>query len=121
VIIVAGYRSIARCHAIDPRKTENSRYQSERARRHDYPGTPVQKIARLMADAVVEKVPVIDGIDLLGIVTLTDIVWHRSNIRTGISRTAVTRDRWESASEPSRPATDCVAPSSAGSPAPEHR
>lgn len=34
-----------------------------------------------MADEGVKKVPVLDDFDLVGIVTLTDIVWHLSEIR----------------------------------------
>lgn len=63
------------------------------------PGTTVQAVARRMADEGVKKVPVIDGIDLVGILTLTDIVWHLSDIRKELSEVDGARERWESAGE----------------------
>ena len=63
------------------------------------PGTTVQTVARQMSEKGVKKVPVIDGLDLVGILTLTDIVWHLSEIRTEASEIDAARDRWESAGE----------------------
>lgn len=45
------------------------------------PDRTVQGVARTMADEGVKKVPIVDGLDLVGIVTLTDVVWHLSDIR----------------------------------------
>jgi CBS domain-containing protein len=42
--------------------------------------TTVESAARKMHEHEVKKFPVMDGIDLVGIVTLTDIVWHLSDI-----------------------------------------
>lgn len=63
------------------------------------PGTAVQKVARRMADQGVKKVPVLDGLDLVGILTLTDIVWHLSDIQSEVAEIEAARDRWESAGE----------------------
>jgi len=46
------------------------------------PDETVQHAARRMAEEGVKKVPVMDGIDLVGIVTLTDVVWHLSDLRS---------------------------------------
>ena len=48
------------------------------------PSSTVQMVAKRMADNNVKKVPVMDGIELLGIITLTDIVWHLSDIRAEV-------------------------------------
>jgi len=45
------------------------------------PDSTVQFVAYQMAQEGVKKVPVMDDLDLVGIVTLTDIVWHLSEIR----------------------------------------
>lgn len=42
----------------------------------------VQAVARTMADEGVKKVPVTEDLDVVGIVTLTDIVWHLSEFRS---------------------------------------
>jgi len=63
------------------------------------PGTTVQQVARQMAEKGVKKVPVIDGLDLVGILTLTDIVWHLSDLRRELSEIDAARERWESAGE----------------------
>lgn len=48
------------------------------------PSATVQMVAKRMADNSVKKVPVMDGIELIGIITLTDIVWHLSDIRAEV-------------------------------------
>jgi CBS domain-containing protein len=58
------------------------------------PSTAIPTVARRMADEGVKKVPVIDGLDLVGIVTLTDIVWHLSSLRQEVSDIAAARDEW---------------------------
>jgi len=53
----------------------------------------VQGVARTMADEGVKKVVVMDGLDIAGIVTLTDIVWHLADIRKEASDLA--RRDWD--------------------------
>ena len=60
------------------------------------PDRTVQQVARRMADNDVKKVPVVDDLDLIGIVTHSDIVWHLSAIRDEASRLDQVHDRWES-------------------------
>jgi len=63
------------------------------------PGRTVQSVARRMAAEGVKKVPVLDGIDLVGIVTLTDIVRHLSELRAEASELEAAREGWESNAE----------------------
>lgn len=58
------------------------------------PSTAIPTVGRRMADEGVKKVPVLDGLDLVGIVTLTDIVWHLSSLRQEASDIAAARDEW---------------------------
>jgi len=44
-------------------------------------GRTVQSVARTMADESVKKVVVVDDLDIVGIVTLTDIVWRLADLR----------------------------------------
>jgi CBS domain-containing protein len=60
------------------------------------PGTTVRKVARKMAEHDIKKLPVMDGVELLGIITMTDIVWHLSDIRKEAASLDALRDRWES-------------------------
>jgi CBS domain-containing protein len=60
------------------------------------PETTVQKAARIMAERDIKKLPVKDGLELLGIITLTDIVWHLSDIRKEAASLDAVRERWES-------------------------
>jgi CBS domain-containing protein len=46
------------------------------------PDRTVQSVARRMAEEGVKKFPVLADLDLIGMVTLTDIVYHLSDIRT---------------------------------------
>jgi CBS domain-containing protein len=48
------------------------------------PDRTVQGVANTMADEGVKKVLVTEDLDVVGIVTLTDIVWHLSDIRQEI-------------------------------------
>ena len=59
------------------------------------PGTAVATVAREMADKRVKKVPVMDGVALVGIVTLSDIVWHLSSLRQESSELAALRSEWD--------------------------
>jgi CBS domain-containing protein len=58
------------------------------------PSTAVTTVARLMTDEGVKKVPVMDGLDLVGMVTLTDIVWHLSSLRREVTAMEAVRDEW---------------------------
>lgn len=51
-------------------------------------------IARQMADEDVKKVPVMEDLDLVGIVTLTDIVWHLSEIRKEVTALEDANSQW---------------------------
>lgn len=64
------------------------------------PTNTVQRVARRMADNDVKKVPVIDDLELVGIVTHSDIVWHLSDIRREASRLDAAHDRWDSGKLP---------------------
>ncbi|MBX0294446.1 CBS domain-containing protein [Haloarcula nitratireducens] len=59
------------------------------------PSTAIPTVARRMADEGVKKVPVLNGVDLVGIVTLTDIVWHLSDLRSETSRFEAARKAWD--------------------------
>jgi CBS domain-containing protein len=63
------------------------------------PSRSVSTVARLMADEGVKKVPVLEGIDMVGIVTLTDIVWHLSALRRELADADGLRDEWGPTSE----------------------
>lgn len=58
------------------------------------PSTSVSTAARTMADEGVKKVPVIDGIDLVGIVTLSDIVWQLTTLRQELADAEGLREEW---------------------------
>jgi len=58
------------------------------------PSSSVPSVARLMADEGVKKVPVLDGVDLVGIVTLTDIVWALPSLRAETAGIEAVRDEW---------------------------
>ena len=58
------------------------------------PSTAATTVARLMADEEVKKVPVLDGVDLVGIVTLTDIVWALPSLRAETAAIKAVRDEW---------------------------
>jgi CBS domain-containing protein len=58
------------------------------------PSTAVATVARLMAEEGVKKVPVLDGIDLVGILTLTDIVWQLPTLRRELADAEGLREEW---------------------------
>lgn len=60
------------------------------------PDRTVQRVARQMAEEGVKKIPVLEDLELVGIVTLTDVVHHLSDIRAEASELEAARDRWES-------------------------
>ncbi|WP_136689036.1 CBS domain-containing protein [Halorhabdus amylolytica] len=59
------------------------------------PSTTVQQVAGQMADNDVKKVPVMDGLELVGMITLTDIVWQLSDIRAEVGELATEPENWE--------------------------
>lgn len=58
------------------------------------PSTAAPTVARLMADEDVKKVPVLNGVDLVGIVTVTDIVWALPELREETAAIEAVRDEW---------------------------
>lgn len=60
------------------------------------PDSTVAWLARRMAEEGVKKVPVMDGLELVGIVTLTDVVWHLAELRQEASNIEARRSDWES-------------------------
>lgn len=58
------------------------------------PSATIQLVAKRMADNDVKKVPVMDDLELVGIITLTDIVWHLSDIRAEAGELAGTEEEW---------------------------
>jgi CBS domain-containing protein len=60
------------------------------------PDSTVPWLARRMAEEGVKKVPVMDGLELVGIVTLTDVVWHLAELRQEASNIDARRSDWES-------------------------
>ena len=58
------------------------------------PTTAVSTVARTMAAEGVKKVPVMDGIDLVGIVTMSDVVWSLSRLRRELADSEALREKW---------------------------
>lgn len=58
------------------------------------PSVSVPTVARKMADEGVKKMPVMDHVELVGIITLTDIVWHVTSLRQEATELAEARNRW---------------------------
>ncbi|MDS0284195.1 CBS domain-containing protein [Haloarcula onubensis] len=58
------------------------------------PSAAVTTVARLMTDEGVKKVPVMDGVELVGIVTLSDIVWALPSLRTEQAAIEAVHDEW---------------------------
>lgn len=58
------------------------------------PSRSVLTVARQMADEGVKKVPVVDGLDIVGVVTLTDIVWELSSLREEVTVVEALEDEW---------------------------
>jgi len=59
------------------------------------PSATVQWVARKMADNDVKKVPVMDDLSLVGIISLTDIVWRLSDIRAEAGNLSSAPEDWE--------------------------
>ncbi|MBV0901113.1 CBS domain-containing protein [Haloarcula salina] len=58
------------------------------------PSVSVPTVARTMAAEDVKKVPVMDDVELVGIVTLTDIVWEFTSLRREATELAAAREKW---------------------------
>lgn len=58
------------------------------------PSKAVTTVARLMIDEDVKKIPVLDGMDLVGIVTLTDVVWALPSLRAEQTAIEAVREEW---------------------------
>jgi CBS domain-containing protein len=59
------------------------------------PSMTVQTLARKMADENVDKAPVMDDLDLVGMVTRTDIVGHLAEIRKEATRLGQPHKEWD--------------------------
>lgn len=57
---------------------------------------PIRVAVDRMVEHDVKKLPVIDDFDLVGIVTLTDIVYHLTDIREEAEALAFAHYRWQS-------------------------
>lgn len=59
------------------------------------PGATVPHVANEMASKGVKKAPVMDDLDLVGIVTMSDIVWHLSELRKEASSYGEAISQWQ--------------------------
>lgn len=59
------------------------------------PDATVEGLARTMADESVKKVPVMEDLDLIGRVTITDVVWHLSDVRKQAKGYGEAFSRWD--------------------------
>jgi len=59
------------------------------------PSMTVQTLARKMDDENVDKAPVMDDLDLVGMVTRTDIVGHLAEIRKEATRLGQPHKEWD--------------------------
>lgn len=58
------------------------------------PSATVSHVANRMATKDVKKAPVMDDLELVGIITMTDVVWHLSEIRKEASDLGEAHSRW---------------------------
>ncbi|WP_181686050.1 CBS domain-containing protein [Halorhabdus salina] len=58
------------------------------------PSSTIRWVAKQMADNDVKKAPVMDDLELVGIITLTDIVWHLSDIQAEAGELAGSEEDW---------------------------
>lgn len=63
------------------------------------PDQTIHSLARQMAEEEVKKVPVMDDLELVGIATLTDIVWHLSEIRQDARDIEDAHSEWDPGGE----------------------
>lgn len=59
------------------------------------PDATISRVAGMMADEDVKKVPVMEDFELVGIITLTDVVWDLSDIRKEASDLEAARQKWD--------------------------
>jgi CBS domain-containing protein len=57
--------------------------------------TPIREAVRTMKTNDIKKLPVVEGLDVTGIITLTDIAVNYSNIVREIHEQSENRERWE--------------------------
>ncbi|AFK20152.1 CBS domain-containing protein [Haloferax mediterranei ATCC 33500] len=60
------------------------------------PDSTTRVAAEKMRDQHVKKLVVVDGADMVGIVTATDIAFHLSDVARGIGEMVELKDKWES-------------------------
>lgn len=60
------------------------------------PDETVRAAAERMKTEEVKKLPVADGLDLVSIVTMTDVVYHETDLIEEAHRRAERREEWES-------------------------
>lgn len=58
------------------------------------PGTSIREAARKMTEEDVKKLPVMDGLELVGILTMTDIVHHEDDLLREAHELERARDGW---------------------------
>ncbi len=58
------------------------------------PDATVPYVASKMHQEKVKKVPVMDDLDLVGIITLSDIVWHLSDLRQEVAANENAKSGW---------------------------
>ncbi|MFC7137799.1 CBS domain-containing protein [Halobaculum litoreum] len=59
------------------------------------PGTTIRRAVETMTDNRVKKLPVVDGMDLVGILTQTDVVAHYGDFVREAHRLDAMADAWE--------------------------
>lgn len=59
------------------------------------PHQTVRAAVEKMVDAKIKKLPVVDDYELVGIITLTDVAWHFSDIRKEAKSLLDERQGWE--------------------------
>jgi CBS domain-containing protein len=59
------------------------------------PDRTVQSAIRTMVEDGIKKLPVVDGIDLVGVLTMTDVVTHEQDLLDEAHRDGARRHDWE--------------------------
>lgn len=60
------------------------------------PAQSVRTAVDRMIDADVKKLPVVEDFELVGIITLSDVAWHYSDVRKEAADLFARRRKWES-------------------------
>lgn len=60
------------------------------------PGASVRTAAERMREERIKKLLVVDGIETVGMVTVTDLVWHFSDFQRELGETTTDRRQWSS-------------------------